>query len=155
MHEARGCVYPLHMIRPILICFLFASVAGFISSCGMPANKLSNGEAFFVSNVKPILEKNCLACHNTNAHPSRLNLSGPEAILASRHSKRFILPGHPDDSLIVKAVSRKGSHPNVMPRLDLSLTEDQIAVLREWIQDGAAWPKGPQGHLVARANPER
>ena len=151
MQDASGCVYPLSMIRSLLICALLSSLLGFLSSCGTP----SNGEAFFTSHVKPILEQNCLACHNSDAHPSKLNLSGPDAVVATRNSVRFIVPGHPNDSLLVKAVTRKGSHPNVMPRLDLSLTEDQIAMLREWIQDGAAWPKGESGKLVAKANPER
>ena len=143
------------MIRPILICIVIASAIGLLSSCGTSSNRLSNGERFFVNEVKPLLETNCLACHNSDAHPSRLNLSGPAVLRATRDSKRFINPGHADESLLVKAVSRKGSHPNVMPRLDLSLTEDEVAVLREWIQDGAAWPKGDPGRLVARANPER
>ena len=155
MHDPRGCVYPVPMIRPILICVVLTASFGFLSSCGTSSSQLSNGEKFFVTEVKPVLERNCLACHNSNAHPSKLNLSGPDVLRATRGTKRFVVPGHPSDSLLVSAVSRKGSHPNVMPRLDLSLTEDQIAVLREWIQDGAAWPKGAQGQLVAKANPER
>lgn len=154
MHDWRGCVYPVTMIRPILICVLLTAAFGFLSSCGTSSSNLTNGEKFFVSEVKPVLESNCLACHNGDAHPSKLNLSGHAVLLAARGSKRFIVPGHPNDSLLVSAVSRKGGHPKVMPRVDLSLTEDQIAVLREWIQDGAAWPKGEQGHLVAKANPE-
>lgn len=155
MHEHRACVYPVHMIRSITICISLTAAFGFLSSCGTPAGKLTNGEKFFVTEVKPILESNCLLFHNTSAHPSKLDLSGPDAVHAVRGTKRFIVPGHPDDSLLVSAVARKGSHPNVMPRLDLSLTEDQVAVLREWIQDGAAWPKGAPGQLVAKANPER
>ena len=143
------------MNRFVSFLSLTVGALGFLASCGTSATSLTPKEQFFVSDVKPILESNCLACHNSNANPSRLNLSGPDAVLATRGTKRFIVPGNPGGSLMVKAVSRKGSHPNVMPRLDLSLTEDQVGVLREWIQDGAAWPKGPQGQLVAKANPER
>ena len=155
MHGRRGCVYPVPMIRPLLTCFLLAAIPALVSSCSTPSDELTSGEKFFVNNVKPILEQNCLACHNTDAHPSRLNLSGPGTLRAARYSKPFIVSGRPDDSLLISAVSRNGSHPNVMPRLDLSLTEDQVAVLREWIQDGAAWPDGPEGKLAAKANPER
>ena len=143
------------MIRPILIFVVLTSVLGILSSCGSSSGSLTNGEKLFVTEVKPILESNCLACHNSDTHPSKLNLSGLGAVLATRGTRRFIVPGHPDDSLLVTAVSRKGSHSKVMPRFDLSLTDDQVAVLREWIQDGAAWPKGSQGQLVAKANPER
>jgi mono/diheme cytochrome c family protein len=143
------------MIRLILICISLTAAFGFLSSCGTSSSRLTIGEKFFVTEVKPILEGNCVACHNSDQHPSRLDLTSLACLLAARGDKHFIIPGNPDDSLLVSAVSRKGGHPKVMPRLDLSLTEDQIAVLREWIQDGAAWPKGSDGKLVAKANPER
>ena len=42
----------------------------------------------------------------------------------------------------------------MMPRKDISLTEDQIGELREWIEDGAYWPAGPKGILKAETGPE-
>jgi uncharacterized membrane protein len=126
-----------------------------IGSCASPTNSLSIEERFFVNDVKPILERNCLACHSTNSNPSRLNLSGPEVLHIARAGQRFIVPGKPNESLVVTAIMRKGGHANLMPRVDLSLTEDQVAVIREWIESGAAWPTGQEGRLVAKANPER
>jgi hypothetical protein len=49
--------------------------------------------------------------------------------------------------MLLSAIGRKGSHPKVMPRADISLTEDQIGELREWIEDGAHWPAGSAGEL--------
>jgi hypothetical protein len=42
-----------------------------------------------------------------------------------------------------------------MPRADISLTDDQIGVLREWIEDGAFWPDGERGTLRAQSSPEK
>ncbi|MCX6855510.1 MAG: hypothetical protein NTV80_11475 [Verrucomicrobia bacterium] len=36
-----------------------------------------------------------------------------------------------------------------MPRAEVSLTDDEIGMLHEWIEDGAYWPKGEQGRLHA------
>lgn len=124
-------------------------------SCSGPGAGVSEEERFFVKEVKPILEQNCLACHSTTTNPSRLNLSTPEALHGARGGKKFIVPGSPEESLLIAAVSRKGGHPQVMPAMDLSLTEDQIGVLREWIEAGAAWPTGPEGRLVPKASTER
>ncbi|MBX7212100.1 MAG: hypothetical protein K1X78_27585 [Verrucomicrobiaceae bacterium] len=135
--------------------FLAAGTAALLASCDMLPQRPTPKEQFFLSEVKPILEHNCLVCHHTDSHPSGLNLTGPRAVVASRRGRAFVVPGRPNASLLVTAISRSGSHPKVMPRLDMSLTEDQIAVLREWIQDGAAWPGGARGRLVAKANPER
>jgi mono/diheme cytochrome c family protein len=126
-----------------------------MGACTLSKNTVPEDEAFFVSEVKPILERNCLACHSTNANPSRLNLSGPEVLHIGRGGKRFIVPGKPDESLIVTAISRRGGHANLMPRVELSLTEDQVGIIREWIENGAAWPTGAEGRLVAKANAER
>ena len=134
----------------LVVAFFLAS-----ASCSSPDRGLSEKERFFVADVKPILEQNCLACHATNANPSRMNLSTPEALHGARGGKKFIVPGRPEESLVITAVSRKGGHPKVMPAMDLSLTEDQIAILKEWIQEGANWPSGPEGRLVPKVNPER
>lgn len=139
--------------------FLFAAAvlaAAMLCACGSSSLPGAAKEQFFVSEVKPVLEQNCLACHNTDAHPSHLNLSESRALTArGKGGRAYIVPGHPEDSLLIAAISRKGSHPKVMPRLDLSLTDDQIGVLREWIQDGAVWPKGESGKLAPKANAER
>lgn len=136
---------------------LIAVVAGMgcLVSCDMLPQPPSPKEKFFLTEVKPILEQNCLVCHNTNAHPSGLNLTDSHALVSGKGSRMYIVPGRPSSSLLVTAISRNGSHPKMMPRTDLSLTEDQVAVLREWIQDGAAWPSGRRGHLVAKVNAER
>jgi Arc/MetJ-type ribon-helix-helix transcriptional regulator len=41
-----------------------------------------------------------------------------------------------------------------MPRLEVSLTEDQIGDLSEWIEDGAYWPEGEVGRLHHEFNAE-
>lgn len=109
----------------------------------------TSGEHYFTANVKPILEQHCLRCH-TGAHPpAGLNLTTRDSAMASRHrlGKTFIAPSQPDASLLLTAISRNGSHPQMMPRATLSLTDDQIGTLREWIEDGAIWPTGEAGRL--------
>lgn len=66
----------------------------------------------------------------------------------------FIVPGAPDRSRLILAVERGGSHPKMMPRTAVSLTDDQIGMLREWIEDGAFWPTGKQGVLRAQRSGE-
>lgn len=111
--------------------------------------------AFFQHEIRPILERNCLPCHNGVTLPGRLDLTTREHAVAGRHQgKRFLVPGNPEASLLLTAVSRRGTHPKLMPQRDLSLTEEDIGTLREWIEEGAAWPEGPSGQLRARPNPE-
>lgn len=145
-----------------LFCLAAIAVQGPLVSCslGKPASAstapLTEKERFFVTEVKPLFERQCLRCHNGTALPDMLNLTSGEAALKGRlRGQRYITPGRPDQSLIVAAVSHKGTHRPLMPNLvPLTLTDDQIGVLREWIEDGAVWPAGPAGQLKAVANPE-
>ncbi|MCF7790173.1 MAG: hypothetical protein K9N47_28905, partial [Prosthecobacter sp.] len=84
-----------------------------------------------------------------------LNLSSKTAAFARSASGRdYILPGAPDRSLLISAVQRGGTHPQMMPRTEVSLTDDQIGMLREWIEDGAYWPKGDSGTLRPQKSAE-
>lgn len=137
-----------------LCCLAAVSVQGPMVSCSSwkvhpSATPLTEKERFFVTEVKPLLERNCLRCHNGTAIPGKLDLRSKNKV-----KDGYIRPGRPGESLLVTAVSRKGTHPLLMPQLPVSLTDDQIGVLREWIEDGAVWPSGPEGTLRAVRNPE-
>lgn len=119
-----------------------------ITACSLlPASK-SNREHYFLTEVKPVLQQHCLACHNGAMPSPALNLaSRATAFQRSKTGRDYILPGDPDCSLLISAVQRGGTHPKMMPRTDVSLTDDQIGMLREWIEDGAYWPAGSTGTL--------
>ncbi len=114
-------------------------------------------DRYFAMHVKPVLEGSCLRCHSGPASPAGLDLShrdGALKPLSPRTKRPFVIPGDPDDSLLVAAITRKGTHPKIMPRLEVSLTDDEIGGLSEWIEDGAYWPEGSAGQLQAVYNAE-
>lgn len=131
-------------------------VAAALAGCAVVGRpKLSADEQYFVTHVKPVLERNCLRCHNGAILPGKLDLSNRAAAMNSKlDGKPYLVPGKPDDSPLITAVSRRGTHPRIMPRLEISLTDDQIGVLREWIEDGAVWPAGTAGSLHHVPNAE-
>jgi hypothetical protein len=113
------------------------------------------GRDYFVTYVKPILETQCLRCHQGANPPAGLSLVQRSGAFAPRkRDKAFIVPGDPGASLLLAAVSREGAHPLIMPRLDITLTDDDIGALYEWIEDGAYWPDNPDGFLQPRYNIE-
>lgn len=126
-----------------------------LSACSIVPKSASDPKGYFLTEVKPIFEQHCLQCHNGSLPSPVLNLTTKaKAFQRSASGREFILPGDPDCSLLISAVQRGGTHPKMMPRTDLSLTEDQIGELREWIEDGAYWPEGKDGDLRARKGPE-
>lgn len=130
-------------------------LAALLPACSLIPGTQSEEVRFFLTEVKPILQQNCLQCHNGIQPKPALNLTTrATALTRSASGRDYILPGDPDCSLLISAVQRGGTHPKMMPRREMSLTEDQIGVLREWIDDGAVWPAGEKGTLRPQASRE-
>jgi hypothetical protein len=119
-----------------------------LSSCALTPGGSSSQARYFFREVKPVLQQNCVVCHNGALPPPAINLRHREAAFRKLpNGKAYIVPGKPDESLLITAVSRMGTHPKMMPRTEVSLTDDQIGMLREWIEDGAYWPECREGVL--------
>lgn len=127
-----------------------------VASCSLaPKNQSGGAEHYFLTEVKPVLQEQCLRCHNGALPAPALNLTSKNAAFrTSSRGQQYIVPGKPDRSLMVTAVQRMGTHPKLMPRADVSLTDMQIGMLREWIEEGAYWPEGEGGHLHPQRSPE-
>jgi hypothetical protein len=134
----------------LLACFSPAMWAGGCKHASPPPA----AHSLFTGHVKPILQEHCVRCHN-GANPAMLNLSNRAAAFMPHPTGRaYIVPGKPDESLLIEAVSRDGLHQRMMPRLPVSLTDMDIGTLREWIEAGAPWPAGPAGNLLPAPSAE-
>ncbi len=85
--------------------------------------------------VLPIVER-CLQCHGEALHMGNLDLRTRASILQGGNSGQVIVPGHADDSLLIKRVS--GVTKPLMPMAPVApLKPEEIAILKEWINQGA------------------
>ena len=96
--------------------------------------------AFFETRVRPLLARECYACH-TATHMGGLELNSRQALLKGGNSGPAIVPGKPDQSLLVQAVSYTLARPKMPP--SGQLREAEIRDLTEWIHQGAVWPDTP------------
>jgi hypothetical protein len=93
---------------------------------------------FFESKVRPILANNCFGCHSGSALGG-LRLDSREGMLKGGGRGVAVVPGDPDNSLMIKAI--KQVDPNLkMPTGSAKLKDDQIAILESWVKAGARWP---------------
>ena len=93
-------------------------------------------EKFFETQIRPVLTKNCYACH-TNLSSGGLRLDSRDAMLKGGKDGVVVVPGHPESSLLVSALhyDAKLQMPPAGP-----LKPGEIAVIETWIRDGAKWP---------------
>lgn len=96
------------------------------------------GFEFFEGKVRPLLATVCYKCHSAQAKELKggLRLDSREAVLAGGDSGPAIVPGKPDQSLLLNAVRYQSL---AMPP-DGKLTATEIEVLARWIELGAPWP---------------
>ena len=84
-----------------------------------------------------ILEKRCNSCHGETTAMSGLKLTAREPMLKGGTRGPALKPGNPADSLLLQAVSH--TDKLAMPP-GPKLPDDEIAILRSWIEKGAEWP---------------
>jgi hypothetical protein len=96
---------------------------------------------FFERDVRPLLVERCLPCHGGQKVRGGLKLTARAAVLKGGDSGPALVPGKPEDSLLVKAVEYGGDLR--MPPTG-KLPASEIARLRRWVQEGAPWPEPPQ-----------
>jgi hypothetical protein len=92
----------------------------------------------FEMKVRPLLAKNCYACH-TQAALGGLRLDSREALLKGGKSGAAIVVGQPEESLLLKAVRHSDERVKQMPPTG-KLSPDDIALLAAWVKDGAVFP---------------
>jgi len=94
---------------------------------------------FFETRIRPVLAANCYACHTDNKLGG-LRVDSRVALLQGGKSGPAIVPGRPEDSLLLKAVMQVSPELK-MPMGGNKLKDKEIADLKYWIQTMAAfWP---------------
>src|SRR5437868_12746933 len=87
----------------------------------------------FEEKVGPILSARCYKCHSAEAPKPKggLRLDSREAALKGGDTGPSLVPGKPDQSLLLKAVHWEDPDLQMPPKEKLPAGE--IALLREWI----------------------
>ncbi|MBX7126446.1 MAG: PSD1 and planctomycete cytochrome C domain-containing protein [Cyclobacteriaceae bacterium] len=97
--------------------------------------------------IRPILSDRCFKCHGPDARQRKadLRLDVPEGALAALKKNpgaHAIVPGKPEDSeLFARISSADTSVVMPPPGSNLTLTADEIALIRKWIEQGAEYQR--------------
>ena len=131
------------------------------------------GPVRFDRDIRPILSDNCFTCHGPDESRRQvfLRLDTQEGIFQDRGGYRPIVSGDPQKSRLYQRISAEDTARRMPPPgSDRQLTEEQIGLIRQWIEQGAPyeshwafvppqrprlpdvgsseWPKNPIDHFV-------
>lgn len=95
-----------------------------IATKGMPYSKIA-----------PLIDAQCVSCHNEKRHPEKVDLSSYQALMKSGEHGPIVVAGHPEISKLVLYVD--GQKQPRMPFKKAPLGPADISLLKKWIASGA------------------
>ena len=126
---------PTNLLTLLTAC----GAAGVVTSAAAAETFQAEDVAFFTAKIQPLLEKSCYECHSHGANKLKagLFLDSRSGVLQGGDSGPALIPGKPDESLLIKAVRYEDVDLEMPPKTKLNA--DEIALLEEWVRRGAPW----------------
>lgn len=124
--------------RPLLCGCLVLSNCFFSA---MSAKGDDVADLLFENSIRPVLVETCFRCHGDTKISGMLRIDSREALMQGGESGAAIVPGKPEESLLLMAIRRQADVSAMPPEKEKSLRPDQISAFETWIKDGAHWPE--------------
>lgn len=104
-----------------------------------------DGEDFFEQKIRPVLVKRCYSCHSASAFSKKtlkgsLQLDSREGLRKGGESGPSIVPGKPQDSLLISAIRYESFKMPPNGRL----SDQVVADFEKWVEIGAPDPRDSQ-----------
>jgi hypothetical protein len=123
------------------------------SSAAEPAVTEAAAVEFFERKVRPVLAEHCYKCHSSQAKKLKggLLLDSRATLLDGGDNGPAVVPGHPEKSRLVEAISYKNVDLRMPPKA--KLPDAAIADLAAWVKMGVPWPREdtPKSPVASKA----
>ncbi len=90
--------------------------------------------------VRTILAHNCYSCHGETKTKGELRLDKKELLMKGGENGAVVIPGDPGKSEMIRRITLPTGHKDAMPTKGKRLNENEIAILKFWIEKGALYP---------------
>lgn len=91
----------------------------------------------YETEIKPLIQKHCFACHNSKVKQGGFDISTREALLQGSEHGKVVVPGNPAESQLYKLVAHV-SEPG-MPFKSKKLPDAAVEKFSEWIRAGVPY----------------
>lgn len=118
-----------------------AATAAFWHAAPVAAAPDPASPEFYTQNVQPILQQNCYRCHGGLNHRGGLKLDTQAGMMHGGKDGAILVPGHPEQSLLITLIRHEGPADDPMPMPPKSkLSDADIATVTAWVKAGAHMP---------------
>lgn len=125
-----------------------AVALGSVASSAKAETAPPEGLDLFEKKIRPVLAESCYKCHSESAPKLKggLKLDSLQGMLTGGDDGPAIVPGKPDQSILIKAI--RGGDPDLQMPPKKTLPPAVVADFVRWVQLGAPWP-GQTGVVTA------
>jgi mono/diheme cytochrome c family protein len=119
---------------------MLAPLVGFAALAG--AQTAANKPIDFNREIRPILSDQCFQCHGPDdgKRMANLRLDDRASVFAERNGYRIVTPGDPAKSRLFERITTDKRALRMPPAsTGRTLSEKQVALIRDWIAQGADW----------------
>ena len=145
----------------LMICLVVVCAVGSdASAADVPAKERFTQEQlnFFEKSIRPVLASKCYNCHSARAAKLQggLQLDTRSGVMRGGDSGPAVVPGKPDDSLLIRAIRYTDQDTQMPPsKAGGKLPDDVIADFEKWVRMGAPGPVGVAPKTSAELNKKR
>ncbi len=141
MMPARSRLVGFALGSTALALFLAATTAKKSVLAAPQVAAAPNSPEFYTARVEPIFQANCNRCHAGLNHRGGLQMDTQAGLLHGGHHGLALVPGHPEQSLLVKLIRHEGPADDPMPMPPKNkLSDADIATIEQWVRAGAVMP---------------
>ncbi|HIG86577.1 MAG TPA: hypothetical protein EYQ25_06010 [Planctomycetes bacterium] len=108
---------------------------GLLNPAPLLAQETGQEQVSFERDVVPLLRASCHGCHQPAKAKGKLDLTRYETMMRSEDP--VIIPGKPEESLLLELALPFDDEPPEMPKDAEPLSAEEIDLLRRWIAEGA------------------
>lgn len=99
--------------------------------------------------IQPLLQAHCVKCHGPKKEEGDLRLDLRKFVFHDDEDLWVVVPGDPDFSVLYERIMLPADDPDVMPAEGEKLSDEQVALVKRWIEEGAPWPESADEALLA------
>ncbi len=121
-------------VRRALLFLLLSPLAGTAFS--------QDSKVDFQRQIRPLLSDTCFQCHGPDpqVRMAGLRLDLRDHFFEARTSGVPVVPGDPDSSLVFRRITAEDPARRMPPAYSQkTLNDDQVDLIRRWIEEGAVW----------------
>lgn len=130
------------MLRSIAILSMLAFGICLPTALAAEQAPAAKGPVSFINDVAPIFKENCFACHDAKKRKGKLDMTTFENLRKGGDNDDPVVPGKPDESLLVDLIISKGAKRMPPKESGDLLSPQKVAVIKQWIAEGAKLDQG-------------